>query len=91
MIAITDKGELIPIKRGQSLTGLGFLGIIITNPDDLTDDEHGLIGCRFSQPNSEKLRSEILKVLHKYRSPQPRLHRIFGLFQKHILSHLYLK
>lgn len=69
MIAITDKGELIPVKRGQSFTGFGFLGIIITNPEDLANDEYGAIGCRFSQPDSEKLRSEIQQVLHKYQAP----------------------
>lgn len=82
MIAITEKGELIPIKRGQSLTGMGFLGIIITNPDDLADDEHGLIGCRFSQPDSEKLCSEILHVLHGYKTYQTLSKKLSGLLRK---------
>jgi len=91
MIAITDKGELIPIKRGQSLVGMGFLGIIITNHKDLADDECGIIGCRFSREDNEKLRFEIQQVLHKYQIPQPRRYGLFGLFQKHILDRLPLK
>lgn len=65
MIAITDKGELIPIKRGQSLTGMGFLGIIITNPDDIADDEYSTIGNRFNKPHSEQLQQEIINLLTK--------------------------
>lgn len=82
MIAITNKGELIPIKRGQGLTGVSFLGIIITNPDDLANDEHGLIGCRFSQPDSEKLHSEIRQALHKYQTHQTWWKKSLGLLRK---------
>ena len=82
VIGITKKGELISIKRGQSFTGMGFLGIIITNPEDLANDDLGIIGCRFSQPDSEQLRSEILHVLHRYRTHQTLSKKLFGLLRK---------
>lgn len=64
-IGITDKGELIPIKRGQVLVGLGFLGIIVTNPDDISNDEYSIIGNRFNKPHSEQLQQEIIELLTK--------------------------
>lgn len=62
-IAITDTGGLIPIKRGQVLTGMGFLGLIVTNSEDLANDEHGVIGCRFNKPHSGQLQQEIIQLL----------------------------
>ncbi|MDH0032044.1 MULTISPECIES: hypothetical protein [unclassified Acinetobacter] len=82
MIAITDKGELIPIKKGQAFTCVGFLGVIVTNPEDLANDEMGLIGSRFSYPDSEQLHSLILQVLHKYRTHRFWRGKLFKLFQK---------
>lgn len=82
MIAITDKGELIPIKKGQAFTCIGFLGVIVTNAEDLANDEMGLIGSRFSYPDSEQLHSEIRQVLHKYQTHQPWWKKSLELLQK---------
>ena len=90
MMAITDKGELISIKRGQSFTGMGFLGIIITNPEDLANDDLGIIGCRYSRPDSEELHSEIQQVLHKYQIPQTRQNKLLELLRKSRLSRLFV-
>lgn len=91
MIAITDKGELIPIKKGQAFVCVGFLGVIVTDPKDLANDDRGLIGSRFSYKDSEQLHSEILQVLHKYRTPQLRRYGLPGLLRRLAPGRLFSK
>lgn len=67
MIGITKEGELVEIKK-QGLTGVDFLGIIITDQNDLSE-KNQIIGCHFSEPDSSQLLELIQQALHKYQNP----------------------
>lgn len=66
MIGITKKGELVEIKQ-QGLTGVDFLGFIVTDQNDL-HEKHHFIGCHLSEPDSVELQELILQTLHKYQN-----------------------
>lgn len=66
MIGITKEGLLVEIKQ-QSLTGLDFLGFIVTDQNDL-HEKHQFIGCHLSEPDSVELQELILQTLHKYQN-----------------------
>lgn len=66
MIGITKDGQLIEIN-GQGLTGVSFLGFIVSSQSDLSE-ERQITGCYLSEPNSSELRESILRILHKYQN-----------------------
>lgn len=66
MIGITKEGLLIEIKQ-QGLTGVSFLGFIVTDQNDL-HEKHQFIGCHLSEPDSLELQELILETLHKYQN-----------------------
>lgn len=63
MIGITSKGELISVKAGQRPKGF-LTGILITDPEHLTEENLKKIRLRFHGPSGRLNQHRCLDVLH---------------------------
>ena len=63
MIGVTSKGKLISVKAGQRPTGF-LIGILITDPEHLTEENLTKIKLRFHGPDGQLNRYRCLDVLH---------------------------
>gem|GEM_PF-5141410 len=63
MIGITSKGELISVKIGQRPKGF-LVGILITDPRHLTEENLTKIKLRFHGPDGQLNRYCCLNALH---------------------------
>ncbi|WP_251992245.1 hypothetical protein [Acinetobacter sp. ANC 4218] len=63
MIGITSKGELISVEVGQRPKGL-LTGILITDPEHLTEENLAKIKLRFHGPDGQLNQYRCLDALH---------------------------
>ena len=63
MIGITSKGELISVKRGHRPKGF-LIGILITDPKHLTEENLKRIKLRFHGPDGQLNQYRCLDALH---------------------------
>jgi len=63
MIGITKEGRLVALQKGCGVGGLRFVGILITNPEDISD-EFEQIKLHFQSPNDQYNLAHCLDILH---------------------------
>lgn len=63
MIGITSKGKLISVEVGQRPKGF-LTGILITNPEHLTEENLSKIKLRFHGPDGQLNQYRCLDALH---------------------------
>ncbi len=63
MIGITKEGRLVALQKGCGVGGLCFVGILITNPEDISD-EFEQIKLHFQNPNDQYNLAHCLDILH---------------------------
>lgn len=63
MIGITKEGQLIELKDSSPLTGVQLIGVLVTNPGDLSEN-HLNIANRFYRKDSQQLHKLALEALH---------------------------
>ena len=63
MIGITKEGQLIMVKNSSPLTGVKLIGVLITNPNDLSEN-HLNIANHFYHKDSQQLHKLVLEALH---------------------------
>lgn len=63
MIGITKSGKLMVIDKNSSITGHQFIGIIITDPQKLTEDCSN-IANHFYSKDHQQLDKLVLEALH---------------------------
>lgn len=76
MIGITKEGQLIEVMDSSPLTGVKLIGVLITNPNDLSEN-HLNIANHFYHKDSQQLHKLVLEALrinlnhHHLSSEQP--------------------
>ncbi len=76
VIGITKEGQLIMVKNSSPLTGVKLIGVLITNPNDLSEN-HLNIANHFYHKDSQQLHKLVLEALrtnlnhHHLSSEQP--------------------
>ena len=73
MIGITKKGRLVAIQKGCSVGGLRFVGILITNPEELPD-QFEQIKLHFQSPSDQYNLAHCQEILHIQPSQVVALH-----------------